>query len=222
MYYFEKLNLNFKGEKPNFAGDFGHDLANVFGECEKSKLLEIIKIGAKFKRQLFDDYSFYCGEKTKPEADFECAMRIIEIAYEASNSGNFYVVRAQNGEIAGFWYLYDVNYIRTYERKNSAGREVKTPVVGVLAGCLKKEFWGGQAREIMRGIIKEIFCVRRFRKIKCETFSTNPYIERFLKEFDFRLEGVLKNETQAAGRLADVKIWGLECSWRNFLQRKRG
>ena len=215
MYYFEKLNLNYLGENQAVAGNFEHAEVGLGDFSSYANLLEIIKIGARFRRHLFDDYSFSYGEKSKLEADFECAMRIIEVAFEAAGSGDFYVVCADNGktrEIAGFWYIYDVNYRRARGGVNGnfGFKEVKTPVVGALAGCLKKKYWGAPARVIMNQVLEEVFIKREFRKIKCETFSTNPYIERFLGEFKFRLEGVLKNEVEAAGKLADVKIWGLE------------
>lgn len=201
MYYFENLNLDVWAQ--NADGEA------VLDDCKKegakADFLEIIKLGAKFRRQLFDDYSFYIGAKTKLEADFECAMKMIEIVSEGRE--NFFVIRAKTGDIAGFWYLYDIIFANSFD--DVAHKTVKKPVVGTFAGCLKKDFWGKKAREIMKKILEEIFENQKFQKIKCETFSTNPYVERILKDFNFAREGVLRGETHAAGRLADIKIWGL-------------
>lgn len=256
MYYFKNLNMDFMGTSGAYgacgAGFEGCDKKHA-KKCAKGEFLEIVKIGAKFRRQLFDDYSFCLGAKSRLEADFECALRMIEVIREAGDM--FFVVRkvfAENSgakgdiarnkrnsrkrekeekqhfekgktgdigrqkeefekskkdEIAGFWYFYDVNCARKFDE--ASGKMVKTPVVGTIAGCLKKEFWGSCAREIMHEILKKAFFELGFQKIKCETFSTNPYVEGFLKEFNFKCEGVLVRETMASGRAADVKIWGL-------------
>ena len=219
MYYFEKLDLN-KFEMLGQNADLTKALGNIsvcdggfsleeFWQDAKAEirrnLLEIIKIGAEFRRQLFDDYTFKIGTKSKLEADFECAMRIIEVIFE--NPEDFYVVRSRAGEIAGFWYLYGINWEQKADEFDSA-KVHKVPVSCYFAGCLKKKFWGKPAREIMKKLLDEVFIGRDLRKLKCETFSTNPYIEGFLREFGFRLEGVLKEETMAANRVCDVKIWG--------------
>ncbi len=201
MYYFEKLNLGKVNDSLDFGGFLKHAIAR-FGLCE---FADLIHLAQKFKRQLFDDYSFLIEDKSPQQADFECALRFIEVMRECWE--NFYVVKAKNGEIAGFWYIYDINYARKRD-ENFDGKEVKKPICGTIAGCLKKKFWGFEAREIMKKIYREIFSVEKFEKIKCETFSTNPYIERLLKDFEFECEGVLKNETMAAGKVCDVKIWG--------------
>lgn len=252
MYYFENLNIDFAGGSGACGADFGGCGIGHAKEAAKGEFFEILKIGAKFRRQLFDDYSFCLGAKSKLEGDFECALRMIEVIREAGDM--FFVVRKgfegnecasegfkkerlkgangagfdgieeagktngtgitkcgiderKTGDIAGFWYIYDVNYARSFG-EDGAGI-VKTPVVGTIAGCLKKEFWGCRAREIMHKVLKKAFFEFGFQKIKSETFSTNPYIEGFLKEFNFRCEGVLIGETMASGRAADVKIWGL-------------
>ncbi len=212
MYYFENLNLDFISENAPFSRGFelfSEDENEEFQNAEKSekmKLIEVIKLGAKFRRHLFDDYSFYLGAKTKLEADFECAMRIIEIVSEVRE--NFKIIRSKNGEFAGFWYLYDINYAKSFD--NDSMCVMKTPVNGCFAGCLKKSFWGKPAREIMRLILENIFCEMKFKKIKCETFSSNPYITSFLSEFGLALEGYLQNETQICGKSVSVGIWGLE------------
>lgn len=211
MYYFEKIDF----EKSKRCATFGGALEDGFNcgrDLWREDLAEIFKLAAKFKHQLFDDYSFLIGTKSTMQASFECAMRMIEIICEGG--GDFYLIKCESGEIAGFWYLYDINYARFLRRgcEEFEGGEAKVPVSGCFAGCMKKKFWGADVRKIMKKVLDEIFEARKFRKIKCETFSTNPYIEGLLKKFNFRCEGILKNETVSAGRACDVKIWALERS----------
>ena len=153
MYYFEKFNI----EKCKHCAGFEGTLEAGFDTWKslwRQDLVEIFKLAAKFKHQLFDNYSFTIGEKSPMRADFECAMRMTEIICETQ--GNFYLIKCKSGEIAGFWYLYDINYERKY-CEEFGGEEVKSPICGCFAGCIKKKFWGAQVRKIMQKVLEEIF-----------------------------------------------------------------
>ena len=73
---------------------------------------------------------------------------IFEIIY--SSNGNFWIIEAENGEIAGFFYIYDVISL-IHPVKNPPKNEIeyiKKPHTAVLAGCLKKNFWGLKSKKI--------------------------------------------------------------------------
>ena len=176
---------------------------------------EIINLAIKYNKLMFDGFKKPKNKETRAFEGFYTALRIFEIIY--SSNGNFWVIEAENGEIAGFFYIYDVISL-IHPVKNPPKNEIeyiKKPHTAVLAGCLKKNFWGLKSKKILYEILSMLFEKENLKKIKCEIFASNPYVKGILKRFDFICEGVLKGETINRGKPENVEIWALfEEKWR--------
>ena len=65
-----------------------------------------------------------------------------------------------------------------------------------------------------------LFEEENYKKIKCEIFSSNPYVKGLLKYFKFENEGILKDETINRGKPENVEIWALHAkNWEKYAKK---
>ena len=225
MYKFKKIFIN---ENPrNSIGASLFEISNK-DDCNNLKLsfengfkgaksfshktlAQIIKICEKYSNLLFDDYDPEKTTENLVNRAYKTAVRLLEVIFNAN--GYFWVIEDAKGDVAGFFYLYDVISIicpKGGKCANSSNIQYdRKPHCAVLAGSLKKDFWGIESKKIMKQVLNLLFDEENFKKIKCEIFASNPYVKGILKRFKFRQEGVLKDETINRGKLETVEIWSL-------------
>lgn len=181
---------------------------------------EIIHLAIKYNNLMFDGIKRFKGKQSKVFEGFYTALRIFEIIY--SSNGNFWLIETENGDFAGFFYVYDViSLIHPFKNEETGKIEfTKKPHTAVLAGCLKKDFWGLKSKKIFSEVLSMLFEKENYKKIKCEIFASNPYVKGILKRFKFICEGVLKGETINQGKAENVEIWALfEEKWAQYFKK---
>ena len=179
---------------------------------------ELIDLTTKYDHLLFDDATI-CPESLEKRR-IRTALRLFEIIF--GTDGNFWIIKDKKGEIAGYFYIYYTISLVVPELINKETKEInytKKPYTTTLAGCLKKDFWGIESKKIMKKILDMLFVKENIKKIKCEIFSSNPYVKGILRTFGFRREGILKNETINRGKPESVEIWALFKSEFEILQK---
>ncbi len=148
----------------------------------------IISLCQKYRYQLFDDFRVAQGD--------ELVQRVAELVAEAGKY--FWVVKCkQDNKFVGFCYLYDL-----------VGRE-NTNYCGTIGAVIEKEFWGETVNICGQKFIKYCFSRLGFKKLKCETFRSNPFITGILKKLGFSVEGVGRFDTLLRGKPESIISWGI-------------
>lgn len=153
-----------------------------------ASFLSILKLVCLHRHALFDDFV------QKPPV--EHVLEIIEQYFPY-----FWVVETkESGEFAGFIYLYDLIGDKTLIHS------------ATVATCFAKPFWGKPCRHVGRMFLAYCRDKLGIKKLKAECFSSNRYVTTFLRNLNFKKEGVLKNETIVLNRPEDLILWAIELS----------
>jgi len=138
-------------------------------------------------RYLFDDFSVL-----KREFGMYRVIELIE-----KYKPYFWAVLTENGDFMGFVYLYDI--IHNGEK----------PYNACVTVCFKPEYWGGATRCALKKFQKHCFKRLGLKKIKAEIFGGNSLVRRILKDFNFKLEGILEFESVCSGKACNIEIWAI-------------
>lgn len=148
----------------------------------------VVKLCNRYKFQLFDDFG--CGE------NISLVERVANLVAEAGR--HFWIIKRKcDDKFVGFVYLYDI----------VGGQNALYS--GTIGTCFAQEFWGQPALICGRKFLKYCFTILNFKKLKGETFTSNPFIIGFLRKLNFKLEGEMAAETLLRGKPENLFVWGL-------------
>ncbi len=148
--------------------------------------LQILKLAYVWRRNIFDDFAF------QKHGNF------YELVKSLTNSffPYFWAVLDHKDDFLGFVYLYDL-----------MGAVGETPYSACVSACLRRKFWGNDAKLAGREFLK--FCAQlRIKRLKAQCFSNNPCAKRLLGDLGFKCEGILKKEAIVGGKAVDLTAFG--------------
>lgn len=147
--------------------------------------LEVAQLVTLYKTHIFDDFV----QKSTYETIVGICKRYFPYFW--------LILRDETDEVAGFAYLYDV----VGDKKSLHSACVTT--------CFKKSFWGAPARRAAKIFLKFCFGWLGLKKLRAECFASNRLVTGFLRDLNFKKEGILKNETIVNKKPEDLVVWGL-------------